>query len=127
LKFNGTSIRTFWRDTIFALVLVGCAASVVTAGCKTAPHQEQSQQQRQITALVQQLSTLSQSDLIVFADGRVWYVRNVRGGSMEVVGWIGDNARSEDIDSFVLANSDFTIVRKNDPKWAENRDKYFKQ
>jgi hypothetical protein len=66
-------------------------------------------------------------DLIVFPDGRVWYVRDVQGGNMEVVGWIGDNAKSEDINSFVLLDHDFTIVRKNDPKWADDRGKYFKQ
>jgi hypothetical protein len=46
---------------------------------------------------------------------------------MDVVGWIGDNVRSEDINSFVLTNDDFKIVRQNDPNWEENRDNYFKQ
>jgi hypothetical protein len=46
---------------------------------------------------------------------------------VEVVGWIGDNARSEVIYSFVLANSDLKIVRQSDSMWAKNRDEYFMQ
>jgi len=88
---------------------------------------KQSPSHEQIEALVQQLSTLTRSDLIVFPDGRVWYVRGVHGGNMEVVGWIGNNTKSEDIYSFVLANSDFRIVRQSDPMWTKNRDNYFKQ
>jgi len=44
----------------------------------------------------QQLSSLTQSDLIVFSDGRVWYVREVQGNYIEIVGWIGDNTKSEE-------------------------------
>jgi hypothetical protein len=79
------------------------------------------------TSVAQQLSSLTQSDLIVFSDGRVWYVRGVQGNNIEIVGWIGDNAKSEEINSFVLAGDNFTIVRQNDPKWAQARDRYFKQ
>ena len=39
---------------------------------------------------------------------------------MEVVGWIGDNAKTENIDSFVLRDNDFTIVRHNDPTGRRN-------
>ena len=78
-------------------------------------------------SVAEQLSSLTQSDLIVFSDCRVWYVRGVQGNNIEIVGWIGDNAKSEEINSFVLASDNFTIVRQNDPKWAEARDKYFKQ
>jgi hypothetical protein len=78
-------------------------------------------------SVAMQLSSLSQSDLIVFSDGRVWYVRSVKGNNIEIVGWIGDNAKSEQISSFVLAGENFTIVRRNDKKWAEARDRYFKQ
>lgn len=78
-------------------------------------------------SIARQLSALSRSDLIVFSDGRVWYVRGVQGNNIEIVGWVGDNTKSEDINSFVLADDNFTIVRQNDPKWAEARDRYFKQ
>jgi len=95
-----------------AVVSVGFAYCLSATGCTTAPIRRQSPQQQQVTALVQQLSTFRQSDLIIFPDGRVWYVRDVQGGSMEVVGWIGDNTKSEDINSFALADHDFTIVRQ---------------
>jgi hypothetical protein len=122
-----TSNRNLSIAGISAVVIVGFACCLFAAGCKTESTRKQPPKQLQVTALVQQLSTLRQSDLIVFPDGRVWYVRDVQGGSMEVVGWIGDNAKSEDINSFVLLDHDFTIVRKNDPKWADDRGKYFKQ
>jgi len=83
--------------------------------------------QAEANSVAKQLSSLSQSDLIVFSDGRVWYVRGVQGNTIEIVGWIGDNTKSEEINSFVLADDNFTIVRQNDPKWAETRDRYFKQ
>ena len=119
--------RTFWRIAVCSVVLVGCIAGFVTASKKATLTRKQSPSQEQIEALVQKLSTLSRSDLIVFPDGRVWYVRSIQGGNMEVVGWIGNNARSEDIYSFVIANDDFKIVRQGDAMWAKNRDDYFKQ
>ena len=119
--------RAFWLGAICAVVLVGCIAALVLAGKKTAPTRGQLPEQEQVAALVQQMSTLVRSDLIVFPDGRVWYVRGVHNGPVEVVGWIGDNARSEVIYSFVLANSDLKIVRQSDSMWAKNRDEYFMQ
>lgn len=74
-----------------------------------------------------QLRSLKQSDLIQFQDGRIWYVRSVRGDNMEVVGWVGDNARVEDIPSFVLAGERFRIVHQSDRDWPALRDKYLKQ
>ena len=127
MSLTRTSYRNLSIAAVSAVVFVGLACCLFATGCKTAPARKQPPQQQQVTALVQQLSTLRQSDLIVFPDGRVWYIRNVQGGTMEVVGWIGDNAKSEDINSFALADHDFAIVRQNDPKWADYRDKYFKQ
>jgi hypothetical protein len=127
LSLKRTRPRAIWPVAICAVVLVGCIAGFVIAGKKAPPTQRQSLQQVQIDDLVRQVSTLTRSDLIVFPDGRVWYVRGIHGGNMEVVGWIGDNAKSEDIYSFVLANNDFKIVRQGDSMWAKNRDGYFKQ
>jgi hypothetical protein len=127
LRPKRTWPKRFWLVAICAVVLVGCIAGFVTVGEKAALTRKQSPSKVQIEALVQQLSTLTRSDLIVFPDGRVWYVRGVQGSNMEVVGWIGNNAKSEDIYSFVLANDDFKIVRQGDPMWAKNRDDYFKQ
>ena len=78
-------------------------------------------------ALADQLSTLKQTDLITFPDGRVWYVRAVHGRDLEVVGWIGDYTRSENIDSFVLKENEFAIVRHKDPGWPEQRNRFFDQ
>ena len=127
LSLKRTWPRTIWPVVICAVLLVGSIAGFVIAGKKAPPPQRQSPQQAQIDDLVRQVSTLTRSDLIVFPDGRVWYVRAIHGGNMEVVGWIGDNAKSEDIYSFVLANDDFKIVRQGDSMWAKNRDDYFKQ
>lgn len=126
LRLKRTRARTIWPVAICAVVLVGCIAGFVI-GKKAPPTQRQSLQQVKIDDLARQVSTLTRSDLIVFPDGRVWYVRGIHGGNMEVVGWIGDNAKSEDIYSFVLANDDFKIVRQGDSMWAKNRDDYFKQ
>ena len=119
--------RASWLVALFAVVLVGCIAGLVIAGQRTALWRKQSPQQGQIDSLVRQISSLTRSDLIVFPDDRVWYARGIRGGSMEVVGWIGDDARSEDIHSFDISNGDFSIVRQSDPSWAKKRDDYFKQ
>lgn len=127
MSLKRTWLRTNWLVAICAVISVGCIARFVIAGDKTALMRKQSPSHEQIEALVQQLSTLTRSDLIVFPDGRVRYVRGVHGGNMEVVGWIGNNTKSEDIYSFVLANSDFRIVHQSDPMWTKNRDNYFKQ
>jgi len=54
----------------------------------------------------------------VFPDGRVWYLRAVHGKNMEVVGWIGNDIRTENIESFVLKEYDFTIVSSPRPRLA---------
>jgi hypothetical protein len=46
---------------------------------------------------------------------------------MEVVGWVGDNIRSENIDSFVLREGNFTIVRHNESAWPAERDRFLEQ
>jgi len=127
LRPKRTWPERFWLVAICAVVLVGCIAGFVTVGEKAVLTRIHSPQQERISVLARQVSTLTRSDLIVFPDGRVWYVRGIHGGNMEVVGWIGDNAKSEDIYSFVLANDDFKIVRQGDSMWAKNRGDYFKQ
>lgn len=79
------------------------------------------------TDISRRLRSLTQSDLIQFRDGRIWYVRSVRGDNLEVVGWIGDNARIEYIPSFALAEEGFRVVRQGDPDWPTARDKYLRQ
>jgi hypothetical protein len=108
-------------------MLVACFLGLSIFFSKTAFLRKGSPPQGKIESVAQQLSSLTQSDLIVFSDGRVWYVRGVQGNNMEIVGWIGDYAKSEEIDSFALAGDNFTIVRQNDPKWAGARDRYLKQ
>jgi len=127
LRPKRTWAGRFWLVAICAVVLVGCIAGFVTVGEKTALTRIRSPQQERISVLVRQVSTLTRSDLIVFPDGRVWYVRSIQVGNMEVVGWIGDNAKSEEIYSFVLANDDFKIVRQGDSMRPKYRDNYFKQ
>jgi hypothetical protein len=116
-----------WLGALVAAVLVCCVVAFVLSSNRVKPIQKPSPQQERTNALVQQLSSLTQSDLIVFPDGRVWYVRAVRGKDLDIVGWIGDNARYENIDSFVLANDKITIVRHQDPAWPLQRDKYLNQ
>ncbi len=116
-----------WLAIIVAAFFVCCAVGLVLNGNGTNAIQRPTPEQERINALEQQLSSLTQSDLIVFPDGRVWYVRAVRGNDLEVVGWIGANVRSESIDSFVLANDKITIVRRQDPVWPLQRDKYLTQ
>ena len=86
-----------------------------------------SSEQERIMVLAGQLSSLTQTDLIVFPDGRVWYVRSVHGKNLEVVGWVGDNARYEDIDSFVLREDHVTIVRHDESAWPAVRDRFLDQ
>jgi hypothetical protein len=118
--------RRVWLGAVVAAFCVFCVVGLILTN-RIRLIQRPAPQQERFNALVRQLSSLTQSDLIVFADGRVWYVRAVRGKDMEVVGWIGDNARSENIDSFVLRNEQFTIVRHQDPAWPLQRDKYLNQ
>lgn len=89
--------------------------------------EQPSPEQESIKVLAEQLSSLTPTDLIVFPDGRVWYVRSVRGKNLEVVGWVGDNARSEDIDSFVLREDHLKIVRHDESAWPAERDRFLDQ
>lgn len=54
-------------------------------------------------------------------------MRSVHGKNLEVVGWVGDNARSEDIDSFVLREDHVTIVRHGEAAWPVERDRFLGQ
>ncbi len=113
---------------VAVIALFGCCViGLVVSSKRTKIIQQQSPQQEHINRLADQLSSLTQSDLIVFPDGRVWYVRAVHGKNMEVVGWVGDNVRSENVDSFVFKDDTFTIVRHNDPAWQAQRDKFLEQ
>lgn len=78
-----------------------CLIGQVVGNRQTIAVERPSPEQEHITALVKQISSLTQTDLILFPDGRVWNVRSVRGKNMEVVGWVGSNSRTEDIDSLV--------------------------
>ncbi len=119
--------RKTWLGVISVTLFVCCAVGLVLYINRARLIRRPSAQQERIQALVEQLTSLTQSDLIVFSDGRIWYVRAVHGKNMEVVGWIGSNIRSENIDSFVLTEGKFTIVRHNEPSWPAQRDRYFKQ
>ena len=121
------SRRTWPRADFVLVILVAGFLGLSIFFSKAALVRKELPSQAEANSVAKQLSSLSQSDLIVFSDGRVWYVRGVQGNTIEIVGWIGDNTKSEEINSFVLADDNFTIVRQNDPKWAETRDRYFKQ
>lgn len=113
---------------VAAITLLGCCViGLIVSSKRTNMVQQQSPQQRHINRLADQLSSLSQTDLILFPDGRIWYVRAIHGRNMEVVGWVGDNVRSENVDSFVLKDDTFTIVRHNDPAWQAQRDRFLEQ
>lgn len=114
--------------TVVVLALVGFGAiGLVLNSKKTTTVERPSPEQERVKVLAQQLSSLTHTDLIIFPDGRVWYVRSVRGKNMEVVGWIGGNTMSEDIDSFVLREDHVTIVHHNDPAWPVQRDRFLSQ
>lgn len=110
------------------IALFGCGViGLVLNSKRTNTVQMPSPEQEHIKDLSEQLSSLTQTDLIVFPDGRVWYVRSVRGKNLEVVGWVGDNARSEDIDSFALREDHVTIVRHGESAWPVERDRFLGQ
>lgn len=115
-----------WVGVVVTLLVSGLIGLVVN-NKRANTVQQPSPEQVRIKALADQLSTLTQTDLIVFPDGRVWYVRAVRGRNLEFVGWIGDNTRSENIDLFVLKEDTFRIVRHNDLTWPLQRDRFFDQ
>lgn len=125
-EHSGTSKKTLLVVVVIALLGCGLIGLVLNSK-RTNTINRTSPEQERIKGLAQQLSSLTQTDLIVFPDGRVWYVRSVRGKNLEVVGSVGDNARSEDIDSFVLREDHLTIVRHNDPAWPIERDRFFNQ
>lgn len=113
---------------VAAIALLGCCVIGLVVSWKTTNIiQQQSSQREHIKTLADELSSLKQTDLILFPDGRIWYVRAVRGRTMEVVGWVGDNVRSENVDSFVLKEDNLTIVRHQDPSWPTQRDRFLEQ
>ena len=118
------SSQKAWHGVV-VIALVGCfITDLVVSKRQTSAVVRPSPEQERITALANQICSLTQTDLIVFPDGRVWYVRSVRGKNMEVVGWVGGNSRYEDIDSFVLRESHVTIVPHNNPAWPVQRDRF---
>lgn len=124
---NGGKKAGWLRADFLLVILVTGFLSLSIFFSKAALVRKKMPSQGETNSVAMQLASLTQSDLIVFSDGRVWYVRGVQRNNIEIVGWIGDNAKSEEINTFVLAGDNFTIVRQNDPKWADARDKYFKQ
>jgi len=119
--------KTIWLVVVvIALCGIGVIGLVLNSK-KNNTVQMPSPEQEHIQDLAERLSSLTQTDLIVFPDGRVWYVRSVRGKNLEVVGWVGDNARSEDIDSFVLREEHVTIVRHDESAWPSERDRFLDQ
>jgi len=128
VRIDHSGVRgKIWLALVVVALLGVCIIGVVVGNKRTNAKQRPSPEQERIAARVKQLSSLTQTDLIVFPDGRVWYVRAVHGKNMEVVGWIGNNIRSENIESFVLKGDDFTIVRRHDPGWPMQRDKFLEQ
>lgn len=124
-----TSKRSYRRVWLGAAALAACTICAIgLVQSKSA----KMNQDRPITAspvdeLSRQLRSLTQADLIQFQDGRIWYVRSVRADEMEIVGWIGDNTRVENIPSFVVNGERFRIVRHGDQDWPSARDRYFRQ
>jgi hypothetical protein len=125
-KKAGTT-RTWLRADFLSVILVTGFLGLSIFFSKVALIRKKLPSRGETNSVAKQLSSLTRSDLIVFSDRRVWYVRGVQGNNIEIVGWIGDNAKLEEINSFVLADDNFTIVRQSDPKWVEARDRYFKQ
>ena len=119
--------RRVWLGIVVVVALCATAGIAFVRSSKARMNEERPIIYEQATDVSRQLRSLTQSDLIQFRDGRIWYVRNVRGDNLEVVGWIGDDARIEDIPSFVLSDDGFRIVRQGDPDWSAARDRYLKQ
>jgi hypothetical protein len=113
---------------VAVIALLGCCVIGLVVGKKRNKHSPAKvSTTKHISGLANQLSSLTQTDLIVFPDGRIWYVRAIHGRNMEVVGWVGDNVRSENVDSFVLKDDTFTIVRHNVPAWRAQSDRFLEQ
>lgn len=119
--------RKIWIGLVVIALCLSCVICLVVNKKRADIIRPPSPQRDRIKALAEQLASLKQTDLIVFPDGRVWFVRAVHGRNMEVVGSIGDNTRSENIDSFVLREDKFTIVRHLDPGWQMQRDRFLDQ
>lgn len=119
--------KKIWLGIAVIALFGSCVTGLVLNNKRTDAIQRSSPEQERIEVLAEQLSSLTQTDLIVFPYGRVWYVRAVRGKNMEVVGWVGDNIRSENIDSFVLREGNFEIVRHNEPAWTAERGRFLEQ
>ena len=119
--------QRFWIGIVTVAFCTFCLSGFVRARNNAKLSRNNSLATAQTTDVSNQLHSLRQTDLIQFSDGRIWYVRNVQGDNLEVVGWIGDNAKIQDIPSFVFSGERFRIVRKTDPAWALTRDKYFMQ
>lgn len=124
---HSRSPKKIWLAVVVMALFGFGVIGLVLNSKRTATIERPTPEQERIKILAKQLSSLTQTDLIVFTDGRVWYVRSVRGSNMEVVGWIGGNAMSEDIDSFVLREEHVTIVHHNDPAWPAQRDRFLSQ
>ena len=124
--YHSAAWRRTWLEAVLVLLALSFIGFVVNHKRANSVQQPSPERER-MKALADQLSTLKQTDLITFPDGRVWYVRAVRGRDLEVVGWIGDYTRSENIDSFVLKENEFAIVRHKDPRWPEQRNRFFDQ
>jgi hypothetical protein len=123
----GQWVRRFWLGIVMVPLCALCLLGLIYAGMHAKRGEIDSPTTAQAKDISMQLRSLRQSDLIQFSDGRIWYVRNVQGDNLEVVGWIGDNSRIQDVSSFVLSGNQFRIIRKTDPTWALTRDKYFMQ
>lgn len=119
--------KKIWLGVVFIALFGFGVIGVVLNSKSTNTIERLSPEQERIKSLAQQLSSLTQTDLILFPDGRVWYVRSVHGKTLEVVGWVGDNVRSEDIDSFALREDHVTIVRHNESAWPVERDRFLAQ
>ena len=117
----------FWLGVAVCALLGVGVFSLVLNSKRPNPIERPRPEQERVKTLTEQLSSLTQTDLIVFSDGRVWYVRSVHGKNLEVVGWVGDNARLEDIGSFALKQNHVTIVRHGEAGWPAQRDKFLGQ
>jgi hypothetical protein len=116
-----------WLGIIVIVLFASCFVGLEVSKRKSVPTERLPPVQARVLALTRQLSSLTQTDLITFPDGRVWYVRSVHGKNLEVIGWVGDNTRIEDIDEFALREDSIEIVRHNDSAYPLEPDKFLNQ
>jgi hypothetical protein len=112
---------------VAVIALLGCCViGLVVSSKRTNKVQQQSPQQKHINRLADQLSSLTQTDLIVFPNGRICTcnTREEHGGRRLDR---GQRQVREMSDSFVLKDDTFTIVRHNDPAWQAQRDRFLEQ